>query len=113
MRIFGKSLAEYARFERGFLILVLVVGVARLAASLLGLPNSQVKFLSLTVCFLLGMFYYAVRVYTSGFGSYKQLLPIYALPVIIGNAIVILPLILWALGSLIMLVTKKLTPRRP
>ena len=155
MRIFGKSLAEYARFERGFLILVLVVGVARLAASLLGVPNSQVKFLSLTVCFLLGMLYYAVRVYTSGFGSYKQLLPIYALPVIIGNAIiitgilisietgkdnifsapefspgktsgatwghivghavatVILPLILWALGSLIMLVTKKLTPRRP
>ena len=153
MRIFGKSLAAYARFERGFLILVLVVGVARLAASLLGVPNSQVKFLSLTVCFLLGMLYYAVRVYTSGFGSYKQLLPIYALPVIIGNAIivtgiliaietgkdnifsapefspgktsgrtwghigghaiatVVLPLILWALGSLIMLVTKKLTPR--
>ena len=153
MRIFGKSLAAYARFERGFLILVLVVGVARLAASLLGVPNSQVKFLSLTVCFLLGMLYYAVRVYTSGFGSYKELLPIYALPVIIGNAIivtgiliaietgkdnifsapefspgktsgrtwghigghavatVVLPLILWALGSLIMLVTKKLTPR--
>ncbi len=154
MRIFGKSLAEYARFERGFLILVLVVGVARLAASLLGVPNSQVKFLSLTVCFLLGMLYYAVRVYTSGFGSYKQLLPIYAVPVIVGNAIVItgiliamqtgkdnifsapefspgktsgrtwghigghavaivvLPLILWALGSLIMLITKKLSPRR-
>lgn len=154
MRIFGKSLAEYARFESGFLLLVLVVGVARLAASLLGVPtNSQVKFLSLTVCFLLGMVYYAVRVHTSGFGSYKQLLPIYALLVIIGNAIIItgiliaietgkdnifsapefspgktsgrtwghigghavaivvLPLMLWALGSLIMLVTKKLTPR--
>ncbi|MGA2072840.1 MAG: hypothetical protein ABSH52_04985 [Terriglobia bacterium] len=154
MRIFGKSLSEYVRFESGFLILVLVVGVARLTASLLGVPNSQVKFLSLTVCFLLGMLYYAVRVHTSGFGSYKQLLPIYALPVIIGNAIIItgiliamhtgkdnifsapefspgktsgrtwghigahavatvvLPLMLWALGALIMLVTKKLTPRR-
>jgi hypothetical protein len=154
MRIFGKSLAEYIRFESGFLILVLVVGVARLTASLLGVPNSQVKFLSLTVCFLLGMIYYAVRVHTSGFGSYKQLLPIYALLVIIGNAIIItgiliaietgkdnifsapefspnktsgrtwghigghavatvvLPLVLWALGSLIMLVTKKLSPHR-
>jgi len=155
MRIFGKRLAEYARFERGFLILVLVVGVARLAASLLGAPDSQAKFLSLTVCFLLGMIYYAVRVHTSGFGSYKHLLPIYALAVILGNCIIItgiliairtghdnifstpefspgktsgrtwghieahvvvtavLPLVLWALGSLIMLVTKKLAPARP
>jgi hypothetical protein len=154
MRIFGKSLAEYVRFESGFLILVLVVGVARLTASLLGVPDSQVKFLSLTVCFLLGMVYYSVKVHTAGFGSYKQLLPIYALLVIVGNAIiitgiliaietgkdnifsapefspgktsgrtwghigahavatVILPLVLWALGSLIMLVTKKLSPRR-
>jgi hypothetical protein len=32
MNIFGKSLSDYVRFERGFLILilVLVVGVARL-----------------------------------------------------------------------------------
>jgi len=154
MRIFGKSLSEYVRFESGFLILVLVVGLARLGASLLGVPNSTAKFLSLTVCFLLGMLYYAVKVHTSGFGSYKQLLPIYALLVIVGNAIVIagiliamqtgrdnifsapefspgktsgrtwghigghavaiviLPLALWAIGSLIMLVTKKVAPRQ-
>jgi hypothetical protein len=89
MKIFGKSLSDYARFESGFLILVLVVGVARLAASLLGVPNAKVKFLSLTVVFLLGMLYYSVRVYTSGFGSYKQLLPVLALQVIVGNCIVI------------------------
>jgi len=154
MNIFGKSLSDYVRFERGFLILVLVVGVARLALSLLGVPNSTAKFLSLTVMFLLGMAYYSVRVYTSGFGSYKQLLPVLALPVIIGNciivagiviailtakdnifsapeyspgkadgktwghaaahvvAMIILPLILWAVGSLIMCVTKKLTGGR-
>ena len=154
MKIFGKSLSDYVRFEREFLILVLVVGLARLVLSLLGVPNSTVKFLSLTVLFLLGMVYYSVRVYTSGFGSYKQLLPVLALPVILGNCIIIagiviailtakdnifsapefspgkvdgktwghaashvvvmivLPLILWAVGSLIMLVTKKLTGRR-
>ena len=55
MNIFGKSLSDYVRFERGFLILVLVVGVARSALSLLGVPNSTAKFLSLTVMFLLGM----------------------------------------------------------
>src|SRR5208282_4494421 len=75
MKVFGKSLSVYVRFERGFLILVLVVGLARLVLSLVGIPNSTAKFLSLTALFLLGMIYYSVRVYTSGFGSYKQLLP--------------------------------------
>jgi hypothetical protein len=59
MKIFGKSLSDYIRFERRFLILVLVVGLARLALSLLGVPNSTVKFLSLTVLYLLGMLYYS------------------------------------------------------
>jgi hypothetical protein len=151
MKIFGKSVSEYVGFEKIFLILVFVVGVARLGLSLAGVPNATVKFLSLTVVFLLGMLYYSVRTYTSGFGSYKQLLPLYALQVIVGNCIVItgiiisivtskdnifsapefspgkvdgknwghvgghvvvtfiLPLIMWAIGSLIMLVTKKVS----
>ena len=79
MRIFGKSLSDYVSFEKGFLILVVVVGLARLALSLLGVPNSTAKFVSLTVLLLLGMVYYSVRVHTSGFGSYKQLLPVLAL----------------------------------
>lgn len=154
MNIFRKSLSDYVRFERGFLILVLVVGIGRLALSLLGAPNSAAKFLSITVLLLLGMVYYSIRVHTSGFGSYKQLLPVLALPVILGNciiitgiviailtakdnifsapeysphtadgktwghaashvvAMIILPLILWAIGSLIMFVTKKLTGGR-
>ncbi len=94
MKIFGKSISDYARFESGFLILVLLVGVARLAASLLGVPNAKVKFLSLTVVYLLGMLYYSVRVYTSGFGSYTQLLPVLALQVIVGNSIVIIGIVI-------------------
>jgi hypothetical protein len=154
MKIFGKSLSDYVSFGRGFLILVLVVGLARLILSLVGVPNSKAKFLSITIVFLLGMVYYSVTVYTSGFGSYKQLLPVLALPVILGNCIIIagiviailttkdnifsapefspgrvdgknwghvvghvvatfiLPLVLWAVGSLIMLVTKKLSGGR-
>ena len=89
MKIFGKSLSEYVRFERGFLILILVVGLARLILSLLGMPNSAVKFISITVALLLGMLYYSVTVHTSGFGSYKQLLPVLALPAILGSSIVV------------------------
>jgi hypothetical protein len=153
MKIFGKSLSEYMSFEKGFLILILVVGFARLGLSLAGVPNSTVKFVSLTVLLLLGLIYYSVRVHTSGFGSYKQLLPVLASAVILANLIVVSgivlamgtgkdnifsapeysggangktwghvaghliamvvgPFILWGVGSLIMLLTKKLTGSR-
>ena len=89
MRIFGKSLSEYVKFERGFLVLVLVVGLARLSLSLSGVPNSKATFLSITVAYLVGLVYYSVKTYTSGFGTYKHLLPLSVLPVILGNGIVI------------------------
>ncbi|MGH9825394.1 MAG: hypothetical protein ACREDR_19355 [Blastocatellia bacterium] len=79
MKIFGKTVSEYAGFEKWFLILVLLVGLSRLILSLAGVTNSVDKFLSLTVQMLLGVLYFAVRVATSGFGGYKQLLPVYAL----------------------------------
>jgi len=94
MKIFGKSLSEYVSFEKGFLILILVVGLARLILSLAGVPNATVKFLSLTVLMLLGLLYYSVRVHTSGFGSYKQLLPVLALQVILANLIVVFGIVL-------------------
>jgi len=143
MKIFGKSLWEYVSFEKGFLILILVVGFARLGLSLAGVPNATVKFVSLTVLLLLGLIYYSVRVHTSGFGSYKQLLPVLALTVIVAQLIVVSgimlamgtgkdnmngktwghvaghliamvvgSLVLWGIGSLIMLLTKKLTGGR-
>jgi hypothetical protein len=154
MKIFGKTLSEYVRFERTYLVVILVVGLIRLTASLIGLPNSTAKFFSLTVLFLAGMIYYGVRVHTSGFGSYPQLLPVLALPVILGNLVIIagisiailthrdnifsapefspgkvdgktwahaashavvmliLPIMLWVVGSLVMFVSKKLTPNQ-
>jgi hypothetical protein len=152
MTIFGKRLSEYVSFEKGFLILILVVGLGRLGLSLAGAPISAVKFASMTVLMLLGLIYYSVRVHTSGFGSYRQLLPVFAIAVILINlitvsaivlaietgkdniftvpefsprgangrtwshvaahlvAMVVLPFVLWGVGALIMLVTKKLTP---
>lgn len=149
MKIFGKSLSDYVRFERGLLILVLVVGLARLGLSLLDVPNSTTKFLSLTALLIVGAFYYSIVVYASGFGSYKQLLPVLELPSIVGGCIIIagivisiltgkdnifsapeyspnhadgktwlhagahvvamlvVPLVLWLVGSLIMFMAKK------
>jgi hypothetical protein len=46
MKIFGKGFSEYVSFEKGFLILVPVVGLARLGLSLAGVPIATVKFVS-------------------------------------------------------------------
>lgn len=89
MKIFGKSLTEYLTFSKWILVFIFVVGIARLVLSLAGVPNSTAKWLSVTVATLIGVLYFAVRVHTSGFGSYKHLLPIYVLQGLVGNAVII------------------------
>jgi hypothetical protein len=81
MRIFGKTAGEYLRFAAGILSLAVLVGAARLALSLAGAPVSVVKFVSVTAVILLGVVYFGVRTHTSGFGSYRELLPLMVLTV--------------------------------
>jgi len=87
--MFGKKLSEYISFAKPILLLILVVGIARLALSLAGVQNSAVKWLSISVTLLIGLVYFSIRVYTTGFGSYKQLLPVLYLQAIVSQAIVI------------------------
>jgi hypothetical protein len=153
VRIFGKTLSEYISFQKIFLILILVVGLIKLVLTLAGVENSIVKWLALTAITTLGWLYYSVRVHTSGFGSYKHLLPLLviqntlaqsitvvgiAIAIFTGNnniftadefsgfyegrswlhagghilfGVIFLSLAWWALGSIIMFVTKKILPR--
>jgi hypothetical protein len=76
MMIFGKRLSEYIAFCKVFLIFILIVGIVRLALSLGGVSTAIDKWFSITAVMWIGLLYYAVKVHTSGFGSYKQLLPI-------------------------------------
>jgi hypothetical protein len=94
MTIFGKRLSEYVAFAKPFLILILVVGIARLALSLGGVSNSAAKWLSITAVIWIGVVYYSIKVYTSGFGSYKQLLPICVLQGIAAQLIIVPGIIL-------------------
>jgi hypothetical protein len=94
MTIFGKRLSEYVEFVKVFLVLVLIVGVLRLALSLGGVPNSTTRWLSMTAVVWLGVLYNSIRVYTSGFGSYKQLLPVVALPNLMSQAISIVAIVI-------------------
>jgi hypothetical protein len=87
--IFGKRLSDYIRFQRVILGLILVVGLAKLAMTLAGMPNATTKWLSITVLGLVGLLYYGVRVHTAGFGSYKQLLPLLFNQNVLANVIAI------------------------
>jgi hypothetical protein len=94
MTIFGKRLSEYVAFCTPFLGLILVVGIIRLVLSLAGAPNSTARWLSMTAVGWIGTLYYAVRVYTSGFGSYRHLLPIYVLQALATQLIVVPSIVL-------------------
>jgi hypothetical protein len=73
MKIFGKSFSEYVRFEKVVLWVIVIVGLGRLALSMGGVANSTAKWLSVSVVIMLGAIYCAIRVHTTGFGSYRHL----------------------------------------
>jgi small basic protein len=94
MTVFGKTLSQYLSFQKYILWLILVVGLARLGLSLAGVPNSATKWLSISVVALIGLVYYAIRVHTTGFGSYKQLLPLVFIQSVLSQAIVIVGIVI-------------------
>ena len=94
MTIFGKRLSEYVAFSKPFLSLILVVGIVRFVLSFAGVPNSAAKWFSITVVMWIGGLYYAVKIHTSGFGSYKHLLPICVLQSITAQVIIVPAIIL-------------------
>ena len=89
MTVFGKKWSEYVAFEKPALILIAVVGILRLGLSLAGVSDAAAKWVSLTGLGVVLVIYYAVAVHTKGFGSYRQLLPLYFLQAVVANAIII------------------------
>jgi hypothetical protein len=80
MKIFCKSLVEYLFFVRWLCLLILVVGLTRLFLSLRGVSNSDTRWISMSAVLGIGVIYLAIRIHTTGFGSYKQLLPVVWIP---------------------------------
>ena len=89
MIVFEKRFSDYVRFAKLFLILIAAAGITRLALSLSGSPNETAKWFSMTVLMWIAVIYYSIRVYTTGFGSYKHLLPVLALPNFTAQAVAI------------------------
>jgi len=74
--------------------LILIVALGRLALFFAGVPNSAARWLSVTIAIWLGVLYFGIKVHTSGFGSYKQLLPICYLMSITAQLVIVPSIIL-------------------
>jgi len=76
MSIFGKSLRDYFSFVRIGIILILVMGVVRFALGLSGVPYEKSTHLaSLTILGWILAVIYGHLARVTGFGRYRQLLP--------------------------------------
>jgi len=96
--MFGKRVPEYLAFQKAWLVLLAVVGLARLGLSLAGWPDRTVMFLSMTVVGWAAIFYYGVAVHTRGFGSYRHLVPLVLFQIILVQTIAVLGILLAIAG---------------
>lgn len=96
--MFGRSWGEYLAFHRVFLALILAVGLARLGLSLAGLPDSSVRWVSMNVPLWAGTLACGVAVHRTGFGGYRQLLPLVFLQLLPLHAVALLGIGLAAAG---------------
>jgi hypothetical protein len=96
--MFGKSIVEYLRFQKAWLILLAAVGLARLGLSLAGLPDRVVLWLSMTVVGWIAIVYYGVAVHTRGFGTYRHLVPLIFFQMVLVQAIAVFGILLAIAG---------------
>ena len=97
-KVFGKRLSEYFAFQKVFLALIAMAGVARLGISLAGVPDGTAKWFSMTVLAAASIFYYGTAVHMRRFGSYKQLLSLILIQSVLANSIAIIGIALTIAG---------------
>jgi hypothetical protein len=68
-KVLGKRLSEYFEFQKVFLALIAMAGVARLGISLAGVPDGTAKWFSMTVLAAASIFYCGTAVHMRRFGS--------------------------------------------
>jgi hypothetical protein len=97
--MFGKRVSEYLAFEKVWLFLIAAVGLVRLGLSLAGLADHTVAWFSMNVVVWAGALYFGAAVYTKGFGSYKQLLPLMIFAMLTMQSIAVLGILLSIAGT--------------
>ena len=95
--MFGRPVSEYLSFQKVVLALLAVVGLARLALSLAGVPNGTVRWFSMNAVAWAGILYYGVAARARGFG-YRQLLPLALFQTLVFQAVAVLGIALAIAG---------------
>ena len=88
MKLFGKTLGEYIKFEKAFLLVTIVVGLIRLGLTLSGVPNAVATWFSMTALSLFGVVYLPISVHRRGFGAYKQVFVLLSLQLLASGVII-------------------------
>ena len=96
MTVFGKKLSEYVAFQKIVLVVIVAVGILRLALSLAGVADATTRWLSITAVAIASLVYYGITVHTKGFGSYRQLLPLLVIQSVVANLLVIVGILIAA-----------------
>ena len=92
--MFGKSLSEYLKLQKPWLLLIVIVWAARLGLSLAGTPDSVGKFVSITGVLLLSVVYFPWTLSRSGFGGYRQLYGLFLIQGVFSQVLVALAIVL-------------------
>ena len=87
--MFDKRFVEYLAFQNIVLAILAAVGLARLGLSLAGTPNATAAWLSMNVVGWAGVVYYGVAAHRLGFGSYRHLLPLAFIQIVVQQAIAV------------------------
>jgi hypothetical protein len=95
--MFGKKLSEYIAFQRPVLLLLAIVGFARLLVSLAGTGHAA-SFLSMNVISWAGAIYYGYFAFKRRFGTYQHLLPLVAIQMFVQQLIAVLGIVLAMAG---------------
>ena len=96
--IFGKRVSEYLAFQKVCLAVLAAVGLTRLGLSLAGVSNAAAMWLSMNVVTWGSAFYYGIAAARTGFGSYRQLLPLMFFQMVVQQAIAVLGILLAIAG---------------
>jgi len=92
--MFGRTLAEYVRFQKPVFVLIAVVWALRLALSLAGVSIALAQLVSITGVLLATVFYYPWALQRSGFGSFKQLYALCLIQGVFSQTLVALAIVL-------------------
>jgi hypothetical protein len=92
--MFGKSLSEYVRLLKPWLLLITIVWAVRLGLSLAGVPDASVKFVSTTALLALSIGYIPWVQWRRGFGGHRELYGLFLVQGVFSQVLVALAIIL-------------------